>query len=87
MQRRVLKRGNPRKHPGTWAPCRTKEGLKAIISCPLCGRASFLGHEIRADGTVHPSVVHAPEDGCEFHEFVTLEDWEPDAQAGEPSSG
>lgn len=75
---RVLKRGNPREEPGTWSPCRETDGtLAAIISCPLCGGASFLGHKIAEDGTVTPSVVHAPEDGCTFHEFVKLEDWDP----------
>lgn len=37
---------------------------------------AILDHDIEADGRVKPSVV-CPFEGCGFHEFVTLLDWEP----------
>ena len=37
-------------------------------------------HSIAADGTVSPSVV-CTYDGCDFHEFITLEGWD---QVSEP---
>lgn len=51
-----------------------------VVSCPN-GHLSTLrhlsrneGHQIAPDGAVHPSVV-CPHDGCDFHEFVKLENW------------
>lgn len=50
--------------------------------CPGCGRgASLYDHAIRPDGSVVPSVV-CPFDGCQYHEFVTLQDWEPPGTGG-----
>jgi hypothetical protein len=34
------------------------------------------GHEIAADGTVHPSIV-CPYEGCDFHEWGRLLGWDP----------
>lgn len=31
---------------------------------------------IEADGTVTPSVHHDRKDGCMFHEFIRLKDWD-----------
>lgn len=76
MKRLSFPRGDPFKTRGVWSPVRELSGArKAIISCPVCGGASYLDHEIAANGDVTPSVVHAPEDGCSFHEFVTLAGW------------
>ncbi len=76
MERRTFPRGDPFATRGVWSPVHETSGeRKAIISCPLCGGASYLGHEIAANGEVSPSVVHDPAEGCTFHEFVTLEGW------------
>lgn len=75
MTRVVFKNGDPFTDRGVWSSCMDAGKRKAVISCPLCGGVSFLGHEIAEDGTVAPSVVHDPEDGCTFHEFVQLKGW------------
>jgi hypothetical protein len=50
----------------------------AFLVCPQCPTyASLHGtHEIAVDGTVSPSVV-CP--NCDFHDFVKLEGWAPNA--------
>ena len=49
--------------------------FKAIVTCPDCGfESSLREHTIDAGGVVHPSLV-CPGEGCAFHEFVRLEDW------------
>lgn len=60
-----------------WGPGKKEDGsITALVKCPGCGRhASLSAHEIRHDGSVFPSLV-CPYDGCEFHEFVKLEDWD-----------
>jgi hypothetical protein len=60
-----------------WGRGKKKDGsITALVKCPGCDRhASLSGHEIKDDGCVHPSLV-CPRDGCEFHEFVKLEDWD-----------
>lgn len=47
----------------------------ARLRAPCGHQASLHGHEIAADGTVSPSAL-CPFDGCDFHEFVRLLDWE-----------
>ena len=46
----------------------------AMVRCPKCGLDCSLKHEISDDGVVTPS-LGCPYKGCNFHEWVTLEDW------------
>lgn len=56
---------------GKWWPW----GGHTMIECPDCGNVATLDdHKIAGNGKVEPSVV-CPEEGCGFHEFVTLEGW------------
>jgi len=48
------------------------------VSCADGHVADLSSHIIQADGTVKPSVL-CPEPGCHWHEFVQLQEWEPDA--------
>lgn len=63
--------------PGTYRPATIDGARSATITCPTCGERGSLHetHQIAASGDVHPSVVCTSE-GCTFHEFITLEDWE-----------
>lgn len=80
--------GEPWDDKGVWKRGLRDGILTATMSCPGCGKgASLTDHEIKPDGTVHPSVV-CPHDGCEFHEHLRLEGWineskkVPDKSAG-----
>ncbi len=61
--------------PGTWKVTKT-EGVKMVLAkCPN-GHISSMGHHvIMKGGRVTPSLV-CPHAGCDFHEFVTLLDWD-----------
>lgn len=76
-EKAILRRAPDRRiptEPGTWAAIYDTRGDfgTVAIACPQCGAGSALEHEILADGTVKPSVVHP----CGYHEFVTLEGWD-----------
>ena len=60
---------------GHWTP-KTVDGVRtAVLSCPSCGKVSYLtDHSISDNGKVLPSVV-CPF-ACDFHEFVQLENWD-----------
>ena len=77
-----IPQGNSWKDPGVWKGVRRVDGTRsASISCPKCGQpASLSDHTIADDGTVPPSLV-CPYDGCEFHDYVTLKDWNPSPAA------
>lgn len=74
--------------PGTWLIIGNIKKSEAVVSacCPKCWRnctirkspgiSEDIGHSIDEDGKVHPSVV-CPNNDCDFHEYVTLEDWDP----------
>ena len=48
----------------------------AFVCCPDCGNvASLSQHTVDPDGSVHPSLV-CPHDGCKFHEWVILDEWQ-----------
>lgn len=72
----TLRQGNKK---GQWQGLsRSPEdgGRTTTLRCPECGQpAGLFDHEIKEDGTVHPSVV-CPYDGCSFHDYVRLEGWE-----------
>ena len=62
------------REPGTWWPVSADGRRTAAICCPGCGTPGTLyDHEIREDGTVHPSCA-CPED-CGFHDHVQLVGW------------
>ncbi|MDX0985824.1 hypothetical protein GOL22_27390 [Sinorhizobium medicae] len=61
---------------GHWAACHpsTEHIFKAEVTCPRGHQLTLKGHSISAEGQVQPSVVcrHL---GCDFHEFVVLDNW------------
>lgn len=63
--------------PFSWKPCHpsTMRRFKAQMTCPRGHGLVLKGHSIDATGQVHPSVV-CMADGCDFHEFVRLADWD-----------
>lgn len=69
---------DPKLTPGTWQGGTKIDGSRtALFSCPLCGgTGSLADHEIADNGNVTPSVVCMVGD-CEFHEYITLENWQP----------
>lgn len=77
---KVLFRGTRRDGRfGVWWPLKISESgrTSAMARCPTCGGVYSLdGHQIAADGLVAPSVQCA-QDGCDFHDQVQLDGWEP----------
>lgn len=67
--------------PNTWRRPETwhkERGVKAITVCSAGHLGSVLTHTIDDNGVVNPSVVCGVT-GCDFHEFVKLNDWpQPD---------
>ena len=61
-----------------WNPVDLGGGkMSAAFNCPFCGAHGTLeDHEIKADGTVEPSLI-CPNDekGCMFHDHVRLLGW------------
>ncbi len=69
--------------PNTWRNwidrdfARKADVHTACVTCPNCGNPmSLKEHTIAANGAVSPSLV-CPTEGCQFHEFVILEEWKP----------
>lgn len=62
-----------------WKPAKSYDGrLTAIVNCPKCdARCALNNHQIAPNGDVSPSVV-CPSPACNFHEFVTLNEWNAD---------
>lgn len=60
--------------PYTWRTLLNEGKLSASIVCKKGHYGILADHEIDKRGIVTPSVV-CPEKGCDFHEFITLEDW------------
>lgn len=63
--------GKPMMQPGRWKAW----GKSVMVSCPECGQMATLQHDIDSDGKVTPS-LECPYQGCAFHDFVILADWE-----------
>lgn len=61
---------------GQWNACHpsTEHIFKAELTCPRGHRLTLKGHAISAEGQVQPSVV-CRHPGCDFHEFVVLDNW------------
>lgn len=70
-------RGASNPPPFSWVPCHpsTMHRFKAQMTCPRGHGLVLKGHSIDASGRVHPSVVCLTE-GCDFHAFVRLSEWE-----------
>jgi len=62
--------------PGHWNACHpsTEHIFKAELTCPRGHRLTLKGHSISEAGQVQPSVV-CRHPGCDFHEFVVLDNW------------
>jgi hypothetical protein len=59
----------------SWWLHRLSDGRQQVITRCANGHIGSLGnHRIAADGTVSPSVV-CQHPGCNYHEFIRLEDW------------
>lgn len=72
----TIKRRTIPNERATWAPLRDGDKLSASLICPNGHYGVLLDHEISNDGTVSPS-VECSEEGCNFHEYIKLEDWKP----------
>jgi hypothetical protein len=47
------------------------------LCCPKCGEvASMASHTVADDGSVTPSAI-CPNNDCDFHEYIKLDDWRP----------
>lgn len=87
MAHMIIKKGDSKAQAkGTWwlEPWGDGEGQTVQVK-PPCGHIGTLWsrrpgssdsthHGISADGQVSPSVV-CPRDGCDFHQFIILQDW------------
>lgn len=62
----------------TWRGLSYRDGRQgATVSCNKGHSAALTDHIVAADGTVTPSLV-CPEEGCDWHEMITLVDWTPE---------
>lgn len=61
--------------PGTWNRWKVPSG-HSILFCDTNGHIGSLDdHQIKADGTVDPS-VWCPDPNCNFHEWIILQNWD-----------
>lgn len=74
MSARTLLQQSIGRERGTWRLWALGAHVRVIVCCPRCGLESTLAHEVRTNGDVEPSAV-CPHEGCNFHEFIRLEDW------------
>ena len=64
----------------TWWFHTLSDGRKFVVTrCPNGHTGSLSDHSIAPDGTVSPSVV-CQREGCNFHEFIKLADFEKHAE-------
>jgi len=70
----IRKGGDDQRGP-CWLPVSTP-GVLAVLVCPNGHHACICSerHTINATGEVSPSCI-CPRDGCNFHDFVKLENW------------
>ena len=63
--------------PGQWRECAgTQTVVRVAVWCPRCGSSACIDeHEIADDGKVTPSLV-CQINGCGFHDYVILDQWE-----------
>lgn len=67
---------NHNQPPNSWWISKLSDGRRQVITKCANGHIGSLDdHTIAADGTVSPSVV-CQHEGCNFHEYIKLEDWE-----------
>lgn len=74
--RLALWQGTGAAPPGNWNACHpsTEHIFKAELTCPRGHKLTLKGHRISEEGQVQPSVV-CRHPGCDFHEFVVLDNW------------
>lgn len=71
----------PKQKPGDEsAPYWNISSGDVIFKCTNGPIGSLGGHQIKASGDVEPSVV-CPREGCDFHEFIKLDDWTEETRA------
>lgn len=72
--------------PRTWNGGVRPDGtLTASVCCPNGHISSLSDHTIDDKGKVHPSLI-CPWPGCDFHEDVKLDGWNP-VQNNAPEDG
>ena len=52
-------------------------GNHIIVTCPGCRESGALEHDVNEAGEVNPS-LDCPNDLCNFHAMVTLDEWDGD---------
>lgn len=62
--------------PLSWRPTVANGKPSAMFNCPNGHMGSLDKWDISEDGTVNPSVDCSP-NGCDFHDFIKLLDWNP----------
>lgn len=66
--------GNPLSEPGRWKLLKGDQGTsKVMVSCPGCGTAHVLDHDVAADGMVSPSLQCTE---CSWHANARLHRWD-----------
>lgn len=75
MKRKTIPLDPDGKQNPSWRFHEWDDGRVAVLMrCSAGHEATLAGHEVRADGAVHPSLVcHA--EGCGYHEWGRLEGW------------
>lgn len=63
--------------PLSWKPMRAQGQRSAIFTCPNGHTGSLHEWTIADNGTVSPSVDCSP-NGCDFHDYIRLLDWQPE---------
>ena len=67
--------------PRTWKLVQIGKAQRKSVSftCPNGHTYLLNKYEILPNGSVHPAVL-CPADGCNFHDFIKLEDWDWEAK-------
>lgn len=68
----MMVEGNPLFGKGLWTRTKVNDVTIVRVSCPGCGLAAALDHEIDDDGIVNPS-LQCPT--CGYHDWIKLGGW------------
>jgi len=84
----IRKYGDKGSEPDTWNYLKESGNskLSATFTCPNGHLMVLIDCTIDDDGLVHPD-IKCPEKGCDFHEQIKLEGWDPNHKdiGGEPN--